>query len=281
MNEPAPADSGALIALTQVPVIVNRLQSVRADVEAMLADVDTLVCTEDTLRTVKARRSDLKKIFGQLEAQRKAVKAQIMAPYNELEQVYRECVGGLFERADAVLKEKIDGVESAMKEDLRERLVAYFEECRAAEGVEWLEFDQLTLKYGVTEARQKVPKALFRSIADQVALVRKDVNAINAMEDSAEIMVEYRRSLNLSEAAGAVMLRKKELERAREMREEWTARTAAEDERLAELRTEPVQEEGPEPAGGEILKLRFTVRATREKLKELKAFLDSNGYDYE
>ena len=36
-----------------------------------------------------------------------------------------------------------------------------------------------------------------------------------------------------------------------------------------------------EEATEEILTLKFTVRGTRTKLKELKQFLESGGYDYE
>ena len=60
------------------------------------------------------------------------------------------------------------------------------------------------------------------------------------------------------------------------MQEEETKR-ALDNFVVPEVLQAPVIEEKQE----EILTLKFTVRGTRKKLKELKQFLEIGGYDYE
>ena len=101
-----------VIELQQLPIIVERLHSVKADIEQRTADALSLVCTEQTYKSVKDARAQLTKEFKEYEAQRIAVKDKILEPYTEFEKVYRECVTVPFQTADAELKRKITDVTS-------------------------------------------------------------------------------------------------------------------------------------------------------------------------
>ena len=92
-----------VIELQQLPIIVERLHSVKADIEQRTADALSLVCTEQTYKSVKDARAQLTKEFKEYEAQRIAVKEKILEPYTEFEKVYRECVTVPFQTADAEL----------------------------------------------------------------------------------------------------------------------------------------------------------------------------------
>lgn len=112
-----------VIELQQLPIIVERLHSVKADIEQRTADALSLVCTEQTYKSVKDARAQLTKEFKEYEAQRIAVKDKILEPYTEFEKVYRECITVPFQTADAELKRKITDVTSgivAQKTDLRQ-----------------------------------------------------------------------------------------------------------------------------------------------------------------
>ena len=99
-----------VIELQQLPIIVERLHSVKAEIEQRTAEALSLVCTEQTYKSVKDARAQLTKEFKEYEAQRIAVKDKILEPYNAFEQVYRECVTVPFQQADAELKQKIADV---------------------------------------------------------------------------------------------------------------------------------------------------------------------------
>ena len=78
-----------VIELQQLPIIVERLHSVKADIERRTAEATSLICTEETYKSVKDARAQLTKEFKEYEAQRTAIKSKILEPYNAFEQVYR------------------------------------------------------------------------------------------------------------------------------------------------------------------------------------------------
>src|SRR5699024_3778992 len=66
--------TSGLIVVQQLPVIVERLHSIKAATEAKVQDALSLACTEETVQVVKKRRAELNSEFNDLEAQRKAAK---------------------------------------------------------------------------------------------------------------------------------------------------------------------------------------------------------------
>lgn len=191
-----------VIELQQLPIIVERLHSVKADIEQRTADALSLVCTEQTYKSVKDARAQLTKEFKEYEAQRIAVKEKILEPYTEFEKVYRECVTVPFQTADTELKRKITDVTSGIVAQKTDVVQEYYNELVAAAGIDWM--DDLTYRPKVNmsdsvTALKKQAKAFVDGIVS-------DVTAIDAMESSAEVMVEYRKNLDLPTAIKVVDL---------------------------------------------------------------------------
>ena len=69
-----------LIQVVQLPVIEERLRSMKEVVERQTRDAMALVVNDDTLSQVRKVRADLTKTFTDLEEQRKAVKKAVMGP---------------------------------------------------------------------------------------------------------------------------------------------------------------------------------------------------------
>lgn len=57
-----------VIKLQQLPIIVERLHSVKADIERRTAEATSLICTEETYKSVKDARAQLTKEFKEYEA---------------------------------------------------------------------------------------------------------------------------------------------------------------------------------------------------------------------
>lgn len=133
-----------VIELQQLPIIVERLHSVKADIERRTAEATSLICTEETYKSVKDARAQLTKEFKEYEAQRTAIKSKILEPYNAFEQVYRECVTAPFQQADAELKQKIADVTSGIVAQKTEALMDYYGELVEAADIDWL--DNLTYR---------------------------------------------------------------------------------------------------------------------------------------
>jgi Protein of unknown function (DUF1351). len=93
-----------LIIIEQLPIIKERLASVSEEISKKTEEALAMICTEDTVKTVKTLRADLNKEFAEMEAQRKAVKDAVMKPYDEFEALYKDLISSKFKNADAELK---------------------------------------------------------------------------------------------------------------------------------------------------------------------------------
>lgn len=289
-----------VIELQQLPIIVERLHSVKADIEQRTADALSLVCTEQTYKSVKDARAQLTKEFKEYEAQRIAVKEKILEPYTEFEKVYRECVTVPFQTADTELKRKITDVTSGIVAQKTDVVQEYYNELVAAAGIDWMDDliyrPKVNMSDSVT-ALKKQAKAFVDGIVS-------DVTAIDAMESSAEVMVEYRKNLDLPTAIKVVDNRHKALEEQRRLEEERRVRqaereAAAEKVRAAaaaaaQTQPEPAQEisvdpEMPvqpdvepvsQPKLEPILMTRFYAKGTKAQLIGLKNYLEKEGIEY-
>lgn len=274
----AAQDSG-LIRLIQLPVIEERLRDLKEATEHRVAEAMSLVVSDETLTAVKNVRAELNRDFTEFENQRKTVKAAIMAPYDSFEEVYRECVTEPFRRADADLKGKIDATEQEIKGRCEKQLEAYFQELCAVNHVDFLTFAQTGVKVDMASARAKAPKKLMDRLRVIVEGCAQAMATIDGMEHGDEIAVEYKRCLDLTFAIRLVTERHQKLEAERQRKAEAEAACIRVAPRPEPAEVTPVPKR-VQKAAAERLTCTFTVTDTRERLKLLKNFLDSNGYQY-
>ena len=283
--------SNEIIVVKQLPVIVEQLAQVKEAVIARVETATSLVCTDETVKEVKKARAELNNEFKAWEEKRKEVKTAVMTPYEKFEAVYKDCVSDTYKKADAELKAKIDGVEKELKDRKAVEVKTYFAEYLASRYIDFVTFEQaginVTLSASIKSLKEQA-KAFIDKISDDLAL-------IDTQEHKAEILVEYKKTLNVSTAITSVTAHFKAIEDEKKRIEEAEARRAAEEQRLAEIRaaapapvmepvtevTAPVEAPVKEKTEEKLYTLRFTVTATKAKLKELKAFLDNGGYKYE
>ena len=280
---PENTDLVPMLVCTQQPVISENLVDLQERVASIADMVNQLPKVPDSVPQVKKARADLRKYFDSLEEQRKAVKAAVMAPYNEAEAKYKALVSGPIQSADRLCKDFVDGVELEMKQACENGLRDYFDELRAANHVEFLKFEQAGIVVDMASAKQKTPKKLREQLVQFVARVASDVDRIAEMDDAEEIMVEYQKSLNVADAIGTVLDRHRRIQAQREADQARSIVKAAEAEAVrkvdavappVEVQKEPVPETN-------VFKCTFTVTATKPQLKRLKEFLNQEGIRYE
>ena len=280
---PENTDLVPMLVCTQQPVISENLVDLQERVASIADMVNQLPKVPDSVPQVKKARADLRKYFDSLEEQRKAVKAAVMAPYNEAEAKYKALVSGPIQSADRLCKDFVDGVELEMKQACENGLRDYFDELRAANHVEFLKFEQAGIVVDMASAKQKTPKKLREQLVQFVARVASDVDRIAEMDDAEEIMVEYQKSLNVADAIGTVLDRHRRIQAQREVDQARSIIKAAEAEAVrkvdavappVEVQKEPVPETN-------VFKCTFTVTATKPQLKRLKEFLNQEGIRYE
>ena len=274
-----------LIQVIQLPVIEERLRSLKEDVDKQVSDAMALVCTEETVQTVKSVRADLNKQFQELEDQRKAVKKAVLGPYEQFESIYKECVSDGFKRADAALKGKISDVESEVKRRCERGLRDYFAELCAAEHVEWLDYDRAGIVVDMASAKAKTPKKLREQITNFVTGVSRGVNLIASMDDAEEIMVEFKKTLDAAESISIVQDRHQRMQVEREAQEFRQDARSAESEAVKKVEAVAPPVAHPVLYGlvktETIYKCSFTVHATKPQLKKLKEFMQKEGIRFE
>ena len=279
-----------LIAVRQLPIIEEQLQQVKASVELRIQNVLAMACTEETRADVKQMRTQLRKEFDQLEQRRKEVKTAVLDPYNRFEQVYKDCVADLYRQADRTLAERVTAVEDGLKRQKSSEVQEFFEEYRTSLAIpaDLLSWERAGIKVTMTTTAKRLKEQAI-SILEGVA---GDLAAIQATNNCDEIMVEYRKSLNLSQAVRAVEERRKQAEQERVRREKAEADRIQREKIRQEVETvalelatpvpAPISVEASEPlADDPVLEVVFKVKATRSRLRELKQYLNNGGYIYE
>ena len=283
------ADS--LIVVQQLPIIKEQLHSIKAQAQESVKEALSLACTEETLKVVKERRAALNRDRKDLDVRRMAVKKQIMQPFEDFDEVYKECVTDVYGPADEALKGKITDVEAGLKADKEKKVKDYFAEMVKASGVEWVTYEDVGVAVTLTASL----KSLKAKVKEYVEKVAADVACINGMENAPEIMAEYKLCGSLAVAINSVSQRKdriarEEAERKQRLEAQLRAQEAekavldvAEEELSApqvmdEQETEDSQKESAEQAVTAkftFMASTFQCRGTLAQLRGLKAFVNS------
>ena len=274
-----------LIIVKQLPQIEEHLKELSTEIDKKVENAKSLVCTEENVKAIKQVRADLNKEFKEVETQRKAVKEQILAPYMQFEEVYKTYISEKYKSADMDLKQKIDSTENELKKQKEQEIKDYFEEYKTANDIDFVTYEQAKINVTLTASKKSL-KEQAKSFIDKI---RDDLQLIETQECKEEIMVEYKQNLNVSKAIQEVANRHKLLEEEKRKQEEKVVTIVSNEnheitkeshEQLEQVFNKPLErpeEQKQEP----ILTLKFTVKGTRTKLKELKKFLEDGGYDYE
>jgi hypothetical protein len=268
-----------VIIVEQLPVIAEQLRSIKAEIEEITSSALSLECTEDTVKEVKKERASLNKLYAEFEARRREVKEQILAPYNEFERVYKECVREPFSYADTKLQEKIRNVEQELKREKRDKLREYYEEYRTSIGLTERDapFEEANINVTLTATL----KSLKEKAKEHLDRVQRDLAMIATLENHAEVLAEYRYTGNVTDAIANVNARKKaieeELNRAEFIDDITNAEAIAKVNEALEAFAPPVVIDGDE----DLYEVTFTVRGTIAQLKALREFLVNEGLEYD
>lgn len=213
-----------------------------------------------------------------METQRKAVKRQVMEPYDQAEQKYKQYISGPYKEADARLKKWVDNYQGNLKQKCFDTLKAYFDELCQSQNIDFLSFAHCGVVVDMAMARQKEPRKAMDQIYNYVMGVRSDLDTILKMEDAEEIMAEYRCCPILASAIGKVTRRKADLENTarflenqRRQREQQSQAQAALIEAAPELEPEPEEQ----------YSVCFRATGTLSALKAMKAHAIALGITFE
>lgn len=267
-----------LIRLETSPVIDYRgIEGISQLVDKRIAalNLDKQVATEDTVKTLKEIRASLNKEFKEYEDQRKAIKTAVIDPYSKFEEEYKKLISNKYTQADMTLKEKIYSVEDRIKKDKEEKIQSYFDEyCRVKE-IDFLKFSQVGVNVTLSASEKSLKEDVNRFVDD----VKKDVDAINIVpgdsEFRTEILIEYKKTLDILSAIETVNERIKQKEAIKKAKEEILI------PKDAELTHTPLPEKEVLSAPAveseqKVFTVNFSATGTIEQLRRMKQFMVEN-----
>jgi len=196
-----------VIKVVQLPVIAyDALKKIGAEVSERIEALNLAgqVVTEDTIKALKGLRTNLTKELKEYEDQRKAVKSAVNEPYSKFETEYKSEISEKYDSGIKTLKTKIDKYEIELKKRKENELKIYFEELNKVEGLEWFTWDRLNIQINLSDTLT----AFKKQISEVVSKVVDDLKLINSEVFAAEMLTEYKRSLNASQAITTVRERK-------------------------------------------------------------------------
>ena len=287
-----------LITVQQLPVIVyERLESVGQEIDKRIAalDLDKQLVTEDTKKAVKDTRAMLNKELKDFEEQRKRIKEQVVAPYEAFEKAYNSFIKVKYEKADSILKVKIDEFDKRLKADKEARIRAYFTELCQDNNIDFLPFERLCLNIRLNDSDKSLKDIVNTNIDNVVKSLEFIESLTDPDEYKAEILADYKQTLDVMIAINNAKYRKQQ--REAELQRLEAQKVRAEQARLAaearakevaplqapeEVKSEEriVKNEVVPAAQEEILHYTLGVSGTRAQLRALRQFLETNNINY-
>ena len=254
-----------LVILKQLPILEEQIKVLSGEIQSKIDNALSLKCDEESKVIVKKVRADLTKDLKEFDGKKIEIKNKIMQPYNDFDSLYKEYISDKLKKADTELKTKIDLIENAQKEEKKKEVKGYFIEYLQYKNIDFVTFETVGLNITLT-ATEKALKEQVKAFIDKVS---DDLALIETQEFKAEIMVEYKKSLNVSSAITTVANRHKEIEV-----EQAKIVVIKEVEAVVEVVEKVEQNE-------KTFVFNFEITTTTSKIAELKKFLESRGYQYE
>lgn len=266
------SDELSLITVNQIPIISEQLDNLQSVIEERTSEALSYECTEENYK-------DIKKIRAALNKERAAVKERyeeamdiVRRPIVAVDDKYKKCIN-IYKWADVQLKNRIDTVDSQKKDAKRAEIEAYFEEYALSKNIDFLTFDML----GVSVTMSASMKAMQKSVKDMIDRIECDLKLIDLQEDKEEVLIEYKKHLNVANAISSVKARKAAI--IEEKKKETERQVKQQQEKQAVLKVE--ENLSPPTVEEKILKVAFTAYGVREQLRGLKAFMEREGIRYE
>ena len=269
-----------LMVVTQLPIIEEKLKSLSEEIDKKVESAKSLVCTEENVKTIKQVRADLNKEYRDVEGQRKRIKEQVLAPYMQFEEVYKQYISDKYKSADIDKKKKIDAVENELKTQKEQEIKDYFEELKIANNIDFINYEQAKINVTLTASK----KSLREQVENFINKISDDLKLIETQENKAEILVEYKKDLNVSKAITEVVNRKEELMKLQQQEVEKSLQEEKNklQENLNNLANANIQENDiNEKYQEKIYTITFTVTGTAPRLKQLKDYMIREGLQYE
>ncbi len=275
MSNVKPELSEVSASITSLGSIDSNIELIKDKAAAIKNFYANLVISEDDCKDMKKEMASLNKAKDAVKKYRMDIVKKFNEPLDNFVNSAKETEKILTETYDS-LKGQIKKFEDETLNKKTEEVKAYYEEYAQSLHIDFVPFENSGLSVTLS-ASMKSLKEASKSFLDRID---SDIKLINTLEKDLinEILIEYKKSLNVSNAVITVKERRKALEEEQKKQEALTVLKAE------ETKVEEKVEEVTAPKVVEPVKTytaKFKVEATIDQIKDLKTFMDLKGIKYD
>lgn len=268
---------------TALPKVIGfNFDELKAELTARLDYYNSLVVTEDTVKEGKAERAKLSKLREAVEAKRKEVKRDYMAPYTDFESKVKELVA-IIDAPIAAIDGQLKAFDDLRREEKRAEIRKAYAALVPAEMQTILPLERIFDPKWIN-ATVKI-KAVEAELTTMVQQTEDDLQVLDMVEPefAAAVRARYMETLNI----GIALRYKQTLVSAAEAAKRRAEAMAAAPVEAPVQEPEAVQEAPSAPSEPEFVeepvklyRLRLEFRLTQDQANALKHFLEANNIDY-
>ena len=275
MSNVKPELSEVTASITALGSIDSNIELIKDKAAAIKNFYANLVINEDDVKDMKSEMAALNKTKDVVKKYRLDIVKEFNKPLDEFVANAKETEKLLSEAYDS-LKSQVKVFEDARLQERKQEVVEYFDEYAKSLDIDFVPFENTGLSVGLSGSMKSYKEAcrnfLDRIDSDLKLIYSQDEDIIN------EILVEYKKSLNVGNAIITVKERKRALELERERQEALNALKAKEEEVIKKVEEVTAPKEVVEV---KKYTARFKVTTTLDQLKDLKKYMEVKGITYE
>lgn len=272
-------DLEVVASIDGVAKIQSNMEGVKQQAIAIRDWYQSLVITEDMLKDIKAEKSQINKAKETVATYRKDIVKEFKKPIEQFELLAKE-TEGILDEAYATCNEAVKRYEDETKAKKTEEVKAYFDEYAKSLNIDFVEYERLGINVTLTASMKSLKEAV-KVCLDKVA---SEIDLINIQKEELipDMLVEYKKTLNVASAIKNVTDRHKAIEEEKARQEALKALKAEEEKSVAKAK-EVIEEVTAPVEVKEVKTYRstFTVYGTVEQLRALKEFMEKEGMRYD
>lgn len=253
-----------------------------------------VVFTPETMKEATDEKAQVNKFKTKIADFRKNIVEEYKKPINLFEKTAKE-TENILKNTYEIINTQVLSYQETLKEEIKVKVREYFEEYRTSKNIDekYISFEELNVNItlGLITEKGSLTKKIKDEINSKVDSIASELETIRTMQNSDEVLVEYLKHKNLSQAIKDVNDRHFVLETLKEVEKESTIKEQQEKQVINQVEEVLQAPQVEETIKGQmsiedikqekISKVTFTVLGTYKQLKELKDFLIKGGYKYE
>lgn len=259
--------------IKSVGEIESNMKEVKGYVENLNNYYKNISFTEETMKEAKDEKSKVNKFKKQVSDYRKNIIAEYNKPIKAFEDTAKETERLLTETYNTI-NQQVANYENKQKEIKEQEIKDYFEEYKKANNIDFITYEQARINVTLSASK----KSLKEQAKVFIDKIKDDLNLIETQEHKAEILVEYKQTLNVSNAITTVVNRLKAVNEEKQKQEEFIKEVSKAVIIPAEENPYAIQKQ---EKSEKTYTITFKVTETAPRLKQLKDYLIREGYQYE